>query len=233
WNVSLRLAVAPAWSCLRFRQHGLIELCLFPAFGAIGRDLDLRDLAVAAPRQTRDAVVAGPYLHHARWLGDDRVGFHPKLELLRLAVRKQLRVPIRFPARHPGLIAEFQAAQPFDVQIAFEARRDETNREAMGRPQRFAVLAVRDENLLHYILGDRTAPINPGCVGALSQHPGRSAILPNEFYEKAQRNAGPLIGAHKAMSVLDRDIWVRLFPIFPAVTGAFDEDGAGDRGHPH
>jgi len=35
------------------------------------------------------------------------------------------------------------------------------------------------------------------------------------------------------MSVLDRDIWVRLFPIFPAVTGAFDEDGAGDRGHPH
>src|SRR6516165_7339573 len=33
-------------SCLRFRQQGLIELCLFPAFGAIGRDLYLRDLAV-------------------------------------------------------------------------------------------------------------------------------------------------------------------------------------------
>src|SRR5262249_25744292 len=82
--------------------------------------------------------------------------------------------------------------------------------------------AMKPSSMISSVSG--MLPINTGCVGALRQHPGRSAILPNEFYEKAQRNAGPLIGAHKAMSVLDRDIWVRLFPIFPAVTGAFDED---------
>ena len=150
-----------------------------------------------------------------------------------LAARKELRVAVRFPPRHPGLVAEFQAAQPFDVQIAFEARRDETDRKAVGRPQRLAVLAVCDEGLVHDLFGERNTPINAGCVGAFRQHPGGSAVLPDEIDEKAKRNAGPLIGAHKTMSVLDRDIGVRLFPVFPAITGAFDEDRAGDRGHPH
>src|ERR1700730_4493319 len=44
---------------LRFRQHGMVQLRLFPGFGAVGADLDLRDLAMAAPGQTRDAIISG------------------------------------------------------------------------------------------------------------------------------------------------------------------------------
>src|ERR1700726_4570315 len=196
---------------LRFRQHGMVQLRLFPGFGAVGADLDLRYLAMAAPGQTRDAIISGPDLHRSGGLCDDGIRLHPELELHGLAVRKELRVAVRFPPRHPGLVAEFQAAEPFDIQIAFEARHDETDRKAVGRPQRLAVLAVCDEGLVRNLLGERNTPINAGCVGAFRQHPGRSAVLPDEIDEKAKRNAGPLIGAHKTMGILDREIGVRLF----------------------
>ncbi|MEH2560540.1 hypothetical protein V1289_000167 [Bradyrhizobium sp. AZCC 2289] len=71
----------------------------------------------------------------------------------------------------------------------------------MGRPQRLAVLAVCDEGLVHDLLGERNTRINAGCVGAFRQHPGGSAVLPDEIDEKGKRNAGPLIGAHKTVTL--------------------------------
>jgi hypothetical protein len=77
-----------------------------PAFCTISADLDLRDLAMTAPSNTRDTIVAGPYLHHPGWQCDDRIRLHPKLELSGFATGEQLRVARRFPARHPWLISK-------------------------------------------------------------------------------------------------------------------------------
>ena len=45
-------------------------------------------------------------------------GFEGELELPRLAIRKQLRVARRLPARRPGLITKLQPVEPFDVKVA-------------------------------------------------------------------------------------------------------------------
>ena len=101
----------------------------------------------------------------------------PELELPGFAVCQELGVAIRFPARHPRLIAELQAAKPFDVQIAFKARHHQADRKAVGRPQRFAILSIGDNRLVHDLVGERDAAIDAGAVAALRQHPGRAAIL--------------------------------------------------------
>jgi hypothetical protein len=60
-----------------------------------------------------------------------------------LAVGQQLGVAVRFPARHPRPVAELQAAQPFDVEIALEPRHEQPDRKAVSRPQRFATALER------------------------------------------------------------------------------------------
>src|SRR5260370_27747507 len=71
---------------LRLRQHGIIQLGLLPGSAFIRADFNLRYLAMAAPGQTRNAVIAGAYLHHSRWRCDDGIRLHPELELHGLAV---------------------------------------------------------------------------------------------------------------------------------------------------
>ncbi|AHY54044.1 hypothetical protein BJS_08737 [Bradyrhizobium japonicum SEMIA 5079] len=217
---------------LRLGQHRLAQLRGLPRPGAVGGDLDLGDLAMPAPGKARDAVIAGLNLHHARWLRDDGVGFHPQLELPSLAVRKQLGVARRLPSRHPWLAAELEAAQPFDVEVAFEARHHQPHRKTVCRPQRLAVLAVGDESLVHDLVGEGNAAIDARAVAALRQHPVRALVLGDEVDQEFERNAGPFIGADEAMRVLHRHLRIGLFPILPAVAGAFDEHDARDRRHP-
>ena len=56
-----------------------------------------------------------------------------QLELPGLPVGEKLGVAGRLPAGHPRLVAELQAAQPFDIQIAFQARHDQPDAESRGR----------------------------------------------------------------------------------------------------
>ena len=67
-----------------------------------------------------------------------------QLELHGLAVsRAASAAAVRFPPRHPGLVAEFQATQPFDVQIALEARHDQPDRKTVRGPERLATALER------------------------------------------------------------------------------------------
>ena len=74
---------------------------------------------------------------------DDRFGVDQPGEAARRAVGHQLGVFRRLLAREPGLVADLDAAQPFDVHVALPARNDQPQRKALLRPQRLAVLRHR------------------------------------------------------------------------------------------
>ena len=187
---------------------------------------------MTAPGEAGDAVVTRLDLHHARGLRDDGVGVHPQLELPRPAVGQQLRVARRLPARHPGRVAEFETTQPFDVEVALEARHHQPHRKAVRGPQRFAVLTISDESLVHDLVGEGNAAVDAGAVATFGQHPRRALVLGDEVDQEFERHAGPFIGADEAMRVLHRQIGIGLLPVLPAVAGAFDEHHARDRRHP-
>src|SRR6185437_16695140 len=103
-----------------------------PADAAVGRDVDLRDLAFARPGEAADFVQARPLhrLFRARE-GDDRLGIDEPGEAANLPVFHQLGVFRGLLAGIPGLIADLAAAHPLYVHVALPARHDQAQRIAL------------------------------------------------------------------------------------------------------
>src|SRR5260370_18831993 len=187
---------------LRLRQHRMVQLRLLPGFAGVSADLDLYDLAVTAPGQTRNAIISRPDLHHSGGRGDNRVGFHSQLELPGLAVGQELGVTSGFPAGHPRLVAKLEATEPFNVQIALKPRHDQPDWKPVSRPKRLAILAVGDYRLVHDLIRERDASVDSRPVAALRQHPVRSAILTDKIDQESEPNPRALVGADQSMRVL-------------------------------
>src|SRR6187551_1096805 len=140
-----------------FVQYRRLQRRFTPVLAAVDRDVDLLDLAPAGPRKTTDFV--GPragQLLSARWRGDDRLGVHFHAELAPLAVGHRVRVARGFAAEMPRLIADLDAAQPLDVDVAFPTREKRAQRIAVFRSQHFAVQRIHDEAVAHRFLERNT-----------------------------------------------------------------------------
>src|SRR5206468_12988136 len=99
-----------------------VQRCTLPTDAAIGRDVHLADLAVAAPGEAPDFVKP----RAAQWLfragkGDHGFGVDQPGEAARRTVGHQVGIFRRLLARVPRPVAELDAAQPFDADIAFPA----------------------------------------------------------------------------------------------------------------
>src|SRR6185295_3738220 len=114
--------------------------------------------AIRAELDAGDPATPGPgnpaYLPRAaRWHdadargrpGDRRLCLHRKRELAGRVVRHRIGIFRRFLARFERPIAELQAAQPLDADVAFPTREQQTRRVTLFGSQRFAILAVGDE----------------------------------------------------------------------------------------
>src|SRR5262249_39566914 len=147
------------------------ELRLLPVHGAVGRDLDLGDLAVAAPGESADALISRLYHHRARRRGDDRIGLHPELELSGFSVGLELRIARSLPTGHPGLVAELQPSQPLYVEVALEARHNQPHGKAVRGSQGLAVLAVGNKGFAQNLVGEGNAAGNGRSIAAFRKHP--------------------------------------------------------------
>jgi hypothetical protein len=97
--------------------------------------------------------------------------------------------------------------------------------------QRLAVLAIGHESLVYNLVGQGNAAINSSAIAAFRKHPARVTIFAHKIDEEFEGDAGPFIGAHQTMRVLDGQVGVGLLPVLPSVAGAFDEDHARERRH--
>src|SRR5579871_5948920 len=213
---------------LSFRKHRPIQSRILPAPSAVRTDFDLPDFPLSAPRHSRNAIVAWPNLHCTGGIGDHRVRLHPELELPGFTVGEQLSVAGGLPSGHPRLVAEFEPAQPLDVQIALETWQDQPDGETMRWPEGLAVLPVGDDGFIDDLLGQGDTASDAGGVTALGEHPCRCRILSDEFEDPLQRHPRPFVRAHQSMRVLHRDVGIGFLPVLPTVAGAFQE---GDTRH--
>src|SRR3989442_9203082 len=136
-----------------FRQDRILKMSQLPGPPAINTDLGFRHAATAAPGQPADLLKAGLDLLLPRWGRDHRLRLHHQAELIRLAVRHEIGVFGRLLTRHERSGAELQPPEPLNVDIAFIAGNEESQRKALLRPQRLSVLAIADHGLFKYFMG--------------------------------------------------------------------------------
>ena len=111
---------AEAGQCLGLNRG--FQLGALPVDAAIGRDVDLFDLAAARPGQAGDRVVAlFKQLLAARRGTDNRFAFLNRGVLAVLAVRHQVDVVNRFVLRAIRLVTDFDTTQPLDPRNALYA----------------------------------------------------------------------------------------------------------------
>ena len=151
---------------------------------------------------------------------DDRLRFHLIGEDARLAVGHQVRVLRRFVPGHVGLIGELQAVQPLHVRVAFPPRNDEAQRVSLRGTNRFAVLPVREQDVLHRLL-ERDAALHPAGIGAFRDHPRRAWAHTHPGQHERQRHSGPLAAADEAIASLNVGPRGRR-PLARAVAAAFE-----------
>src|SRR5260370_20524871 len=175
-----------------------------PVDAAVSGDVDALDLAVAGPRQSPDFIKTrtGQRLFRAGE-GDDGFGVDQPGEPTRGAVRHQISVFRGLFAGEPGLVAEFDAPQPFDVDVAFPARHHQPQRIALLRPQRLAVLRVDHEAVVQAFV-ERQAAVHVRAVGALDHRPARFFFDADLFQQGREFYAGPFRATDHAVIELQR-----------------------------
>ena len=78
------------------------------------------------------------------------------------------------------LVDDFDSPEPLDVVNALEARNDQTQRKAVVRTDRLAVLTVRDEHIVQRF-GQRDAFLVLSAVRSFRDDPFRSVLQPDFF----------------------------------------------------
>ncbi len=166
--------------------------------------MHLPDLAAAGPRQTADFIKSRP---RKRLLGtgkrDDGFGVDRPGEAAGFPIRHQISVFRRLLARIPGLVADLDAAQPLDADIAFPARHHQAQRIALLGAQRLAVLRIDHEAVVETFF-QRQAAVHVRAVGALDQHPLRVFLEPDLLQQRRQLHPGPFRAADHAVRELQR-----------------------------
>ena len=205
-----------------------MQLRCLPVHAAVDRDVDLFDLAAAAPGQAADFIKPGRRHRLLRaGKGDDGFRLVDPGEAARFAVRHQLGV---FRCLLPGVprrVAELDPAQPFDADVALPTRNQDAQRISLLWPQRFAVLGVDDKAIVE-AFGERQAAVHAGAVGAFDHDPFGFLLQPDLVEKGRERHAGPFGAADHAVGELQR-VELRLAPFHAAVGWAFDEMDARHR----
>ncbi len=148
-----------------------------------------------------------------------------------MPVRHQLGIFRRLLAREPRLIADLDAAQPFDADIALPSGNDEAERITLLRPQGLPVLPVDDQTIVQTLF-QRQAAVHARGVGAFRHHPLRLFLEPDFVEQGRQLDAGPFRATDHAMGKLQR-VELRAAPFHAAVGGAFDEVNSRSCGKSH
>ena len=120
-----------------------------------------------------------------------------------------------------GCVADLEAAQPLDPDIAFPARHHEPRRIALLGPQHLAVHAIGDEAIVERLARAGSSG-HRGGVGAFRQHPFRVRLDARPRRAAAQRHAGVLHAMHHAVGVLAA-VELRAAPLHAGIGGAFEE----------
>src|SRR5207247_6510514 len=94
-------------------------------------------------------------------MGDEGLYLLEKVELPGLPVRQKLRITPRLVVAHARLIDELDAAQKFNVHVAFVAGQEEAHRIAVPGHNPLAILVERDHRVVHCLL-DRHAAAKAG-----------------------------------------------------------------------
>ena len=186
-----------------FVEHGLLEPRLPPRRAAVDGDVDRANRAVAGPREALDLVHSRLDRHAAGRTRDHRLAFHLEAELAPHAVRHRVGIARRLAAEVPGLVADLDAAQPLDADVAFPARNEQPHRIALLGAQHFAVLRVDDQAVVEHLLERHAADV-AGAVGAFEHHPFRTGIEPGLVEEPRHGDAGPLRARQQAVRLLHR-----------------------------
>ena len=127
----------------------------------------------------------------------------------------------------PRLVADLDAAQPLDADIAFPARHQKTQRIALLGPQRLAVLRIDYEAIVEAFL-QRQAAVHVRTVGAFDHCPLRF-LLDADFLEQGRElHASPFRATDHAVVELQR-VELRRAPLHAAVGGTLDEVNARHR----
>ncbi len=121
----------------------------------------------------------------------------------------------------PGLIADFDAAQPLHPHIAFPAGNDDAERIALLGPERFAVHAPDHHAVLERFL-DRDRARHACGVGAFHEKPFRVRANAGLIEHRFERDAGVHDVVHHAVRVLAA-VQLRAAPLHAAIRRAFEE----------
>src|SRR5712691_511750 len=122
-------------------QHRLVQGRLRPALATVRRDRHFRNAAIARISDAGYLVEARRLQHQPRRrVGDEGLHLLQEIKLVRLSVRQDGRVRPRLVVAHRGRLDELQAAQPFDVHVAFPAGKQQAHRIAVAGHQPLAVL---------------------------------------------------------------------------------------------
>ncbi len=210
----------------RLGQHRRLQRRLRPALAAVRRDHDLGDTAGPRIGDAGNLVVAGLLQGMAEGrVGDEGLHLLQEIEPVGLSVRQDLRVGARLVIGHRRLVGDLDAAQIFDVHVAFVARQQQAHRIAVARHQALAVLVERDHGVIERLL-HRNAAAQGRDVGALRDEPFRRRLDAGLLEQGGELDAGPFGAGDEAVQHLRARLHRLVGKHRRAVAAAFEEGDA-------
>ncbi len=155
-------------------------------------------------------------------MGDDRFDAHREGELQRRPVGLKVGVFRRLAVRFGRPFRHLQPVQPFDADIAFPSRHEQTHRIALARPDALAVLVERDDHVVER-LRDRDAADHARRVRAFRDHPFAARVEPGFVQQDRERHAGPFRAGQKPVERTARPLERLGQEAAPAIAGALQE----------
>src|SRR5215471_1748642 len=205
------------------RQHWLLQRRLAPALAAVGRYLNLGNLAVARPGEARNLIKARP-THRQPWrrMGDDRLRLQWEYELQRFPGWQQDGVLGGLVLGHGRALGELDPPEPLDVHVALKTGQQQAHRVAVRRAHALTVLVEADHGVIERLLYGEAAA-HAGSIGAFRQNPLGRRLDTGRLQEHREHDTGPFGARQQAVDRLD----VRGCRLFSeqraAVAGAFHE----------
>ena len=176
------------------------NLSVFPGVAVVGGYFHFTNGTSTGPCQSTDLVdaAAGQLLSSGRRRDD---GFRSPLESQRGDFRVVRDVPV-VVVRHVISVHHFHASQPLGVINSFEAGDDQPHWETILRTQRFAILAVCHQTVVHRFR-QRNAPRSFDLLRSLRNDPRHPLLHANLFKQQRQRHSGPFAATGQARRLLN------------------------------
>src|SRR6266850_3579814 len=148
-------AVPMPWQAkprMRDPMYRVLELRVLPRAATVRGDLYSADGPLPRPRQARDFVEARTRQRlAARRTRDNGFHTHREIEPERFTLQAGTRLGVcgDFRFSQVRLVDDFDSPEPFDVGDSFPAGQQKPQRVTLIGPDRFSILAIDDESIVH------------------------------------------------------------------------------------